>query len=302
MTRSPTHLKIFHAVLVGALFFPLGSHAGQIEKIRDSHEIVIAHRDASVPFSYLDDQKRPIGYTMDLCAKIVTALEKELKIPSLKVRYLPVTSATRISAIAEGQAAMECGSTTNTAERRKKVDYTIAHFISASRWLVRSDSGVNKLEDLQGKVVASTKGTTNIKTVERISGELGLKLQVVESQDHAEGFAMVRDKKAAAFAMDDVLLYGLRANSGEPESFKVIGKSMTIEPYAIILPKGDAAFKKLVDAEMRRIILSGEITPIYRKWFELPIPPNGRNLSLPMPSMLRDSFKYPSDKVADSLD
>ena len=110
---------------------------------------------------------------------------------------------------------------------------------------------------------------------------------------------MVRDNKAAAFAMDDVLLYGLRANSGQPEAFKVIGKSMSIEPYAIVLPKGDAAFKKLVDAEMRRIILSGEIRPLYSKWFEQTIPPKGINLALPMPAMLRDSFKYPSDKVAD---
>jgi glutamate/aspartate transport system substrate-binding protein len=273
--------------------------AGQIDKIRETHEIVIAHRDASIPFSYLDEQKQPIGYAMDLCAKIVSALERELKIPTITVRYLPVTSATRMTAIAEGLASMECGSTTNTAERRKKVDYTIAHFISASRLLVRTDAGINTLEDLQGKTVVSTKGTTNIKTLERVSKERVLRLQVVEAQDHAEGFSMVVNKQASAFAMDDVLLYGLRANSGQPESFKVIGKSMSIEPYAIVLPKGDAAFKKLVDAEMRRIILSGEIKPLYRKWFEQAIPPKGINLSLPMPPMLRDSFKYPSDKVAD---
>jgi len=124
-------------------------------------------------------------------------------------------------------------------------------------------------------------------------------LKVVEAQDHAQGFSMVDNKQASAFAMDDVLLYGLRANSGQPEAYKVIGKSMSIEPYAIVLPKGDAAFKKLVDAEMRRIIVSGEIRPLYHKWFEQAIAPKGINLSLPMPSMLRDSFKYPSDKVAD---
>ncbi len=282
-----------------ALFLPVYASAGQIDKIRETHEIVIAHRDASIPFSYLDDRKQPIGYAMDLCTKIVSALERELKIPTITVRYLPVTSATRISAIADGLASMECGSTTNTAERRKKVDYTIAHFISASRLLVRTDAGINTLEDLQGKTVVSTKGTTNIKTLERVSKERVLRLKVVEAQDHAEGFSMVANKQASAFAMDDVLLYGLRANSGQPESFKVIGKSMSIEPYAIVLPKGDVAFKRLVDAEMRRIILSGEIKPLYRKWFEQAIPPKGINLSLPMPPMLRDSFKYPSDKVAD---
>jgi ABC-type amino acid transport substrate-binding protein len=291
-----------YSALCAVLAAPFGASAGQLDKIRETHEIVIAHRDASIPFSYLDDHKQPIGYAMDLCTKIVSALERELKIPTITVRYLAVTSATRIPSVAEGQAAMECGSTTNTAERRKLVDFTIAHFISASRLLVRTDAGIDTLEDLQGKAVVSTKGTTNIKTLERVSKERVLRLQVMEAQDHAEGFSMVASKKAAAFAMDDVLLYGLRANSGQPEAFKVIGKAMTIEPYAVMLPKGDAAFKKIVDAEMRRIILSGEIKGLYHKWFEQPIAPKGINLSLPMPPMLRDSFKYPSDKVADVSD
>jgi ABC-type amino acid transport substrate-binding protein len=192
------------------------SIAGQLDTIKASRSITIAHRDASIPFSYLDDQKRPIGYAMDICAKIVTAIERELKIPSLQVNYLGVTSANRISTIAEGKAAMECGSTTNTAERRKLVDYTIAHFISSARFVVRSDAGIEKLEDLTGKTVASTKGTTNIKTLERINSERLLKIKVVEAQDHAEAFSMVINKKVDAFAMDDVLLSGLRANSADP--------------------------------------------------------------------------------------
>lgn len=236
---------------------------------------------------------------MDLCAKIVTAIERELKLTGLQVNYVPVTSATRMTTVAQGKAAMECGSTTNTAERRKLVDYTIAHFVSSAKFLVRSDSGIDKLEDLTGKTVSSTKGTTNIKTLERINAERLLKMTIIEAQDHAEAFSMVANKKVDAFAMDDVLLFGLRANSANPADFKVIGKPMTIEPYAIVLPKGDAAFKKVVDTEMRRIILSGEIYTIYRKWFEQPIAPKGINLALPMPYMLRDSLKYPSDKVAD---
>lgn len=270
-----------------------------LDQIRSSQAITIAHRDSSIPFSYLDAEYKPVGYAMDLCLKVVDALRRELKLPALKVNYLSVTSATRIPSIAQGKAAMECGSTTNTAERRKQVDYTIAHFISSARFLVRQDSGLLKLEDLNGRNVVSTKGSTNIKTLERINAERSLNMKVLEAADHGEAFGMVAQKKADAFAMDDVLLFGLRANSAQSEAFSVIGKPMTIEPYAIMLPKGDAAFKKLVDAEMRRIILSGEINAIYRKWFEQPIPPKGINLNLPMPYMLRDSFKYPSDKVAD---
>ncbi len=305
MLRNNLYFRKINMViwrLISLLFgvsFALMSNAGQLDTIKASRSITIAHRDASIPFSYLDDQKRPIGYAMDICAKIITAIERELKIPSLQVNYLSVTSANRISSIAEGKAAMECGSTTNNAERRKLVDYTIAHFISSARFVVRSDSGLEKLEDLTGKTVASTKGTTNIKTLDRINSERLLKITVVEAQDHAEAFGMLVNKKVDAFAMDDVLLFGLRANSADPAAYKVIGKPMSIDPYAIMLPKGDTALKKVVDTEMRRIILSGEIKALYYKWFEQPIPPKGITLALPMPYMLRDSFKYPSDKVAD---
>lgn len=290
------HLTLF----VFFAFLSNMAHAqGMLEKIRSAREITVAHRDASIPFSYLDANGQPIGYAMDLCLKVVDAIKRDLKLPALDVKFLKVTSSSRIPAIAQGQAALECGSTTNTAERRKLVDYTIAHFISSARFLVRVDSNNNRLEDLEGKQVVSTRGSTNLKTLERINAERALRMKIAEAADHAEAFGMVQQKKADAFAMDDVLLFGLRANSSEPEAFKVIGKPMTIEPYAIMLPKGDAAFKRVVDTEMRRIILSGEINAIYRKWFEQTIPPKGINLNLPMPFMLKDSFKFPSDKVAD---
>ncbi len=292
-----THRLSFIVLL---LLSSLPTHAqSMLDKIRSSQTITIAHRDSSIPFSYLDAEQKPVGYAMDLCLKVVDALRRELKIPELKINYLSVTSATRIPSVAQGKAAMECGSTTNTAERRKQVDYTIAHFISSARFLVRVDSNIERLEDLEGKQVVSTRGSTNLKTLERINAERGLKMKILEAADHAEAFNQVAQKKADAFAMDDVLLFGLRANSSEPQAFKVIGKPMTIEPYAIMLPKGDTAFKRVVDTEIRRIILSGEINAIYRKWFEQAIPPKGINLNLPMPFMLKDSFKFPSDKVAD---
>lgn len=294
--KAFTSLVLMSTLLISTL--PAQAQ-GMLGQIRTSQAITIAHRDSSIPFSYVDADRQPVGYAMDLCLKVVDAIKRELKLPALKVNYLSVTSATRIPSIAQGKAAMECGSTTNTAERRKQVDYTIAHFISSARFLVRNDSGIVKLEDLNGRVVVSTKGSTNIKTLERINAERALNMKVLEAADHGEAFSMVAQKRADAFAMDDVLLFGLRANAAQPEAFSVIGKPMTIEPYAIMLPKGDAAFKKVVDTEMRRIILSGEINALYKKWFEQPIPPKGINLNLPMPYMLRDSFKYPSDKVAD---
>ena len=274
--------------------------AGQLDQIRESRQIVIAHRDASVPFSYVaGDDKKPLGYAVEICQRIAEAVRKELKLPSLEVRYLSVTGANRIPTIVEGKAAIECGSTTNTAARRQQVDFTIAHFIAASRFLTRSSTSGTTISDLAGKTVVSTIGTTNIETLRRLDREQGLKLKIVEARDHAEAFSMVEKATADAFAMDDVLLYSLRATSGKPADFQVIGKPMTIEPYAMMLPKGDAEFKRVVDTEMRRLIQSGEIYEIYRKWFMAPIPPKGTNLELPVPAILRDSFKYPSDKVGD---
>lgn len=274
--------------------------AGQIEQIRDTRQIVIAHRDASVPFSYVaGDDKKPLGYAVDICQRIAEAIRKELKLPALEVRYLPVTGASRIPAIVEGKASMECGSTTNTAARRQQVDFTIAHFIASSRFLTRTSTPGSAIGDLAGKTVVSTGGTTNIETLRRLDREQGLKMKIVEARDHAEAFSMVDKATADAFAMDDVLLYGLRANAAKPADFQVIGKPMTIEPYAMMLPKGDTEFKRLVDTEMRRLIQSGEIYEIYRKWFLAPIPPKGINLELPVPNILRDSFRYPSDKVGD---
>lgn len=271
----------------------------ELARIRDAREIVLAHRDASIPFSYLDDRRQPIGYSMDVCMKLVDAVRRELKLPALAVRHLAVTSASRIPAIAEGRASLECGSTTNNAERRRRVDYTIAHFISAARFAVRTRSGIQTLEDLTGKAVVSTRGTTNIKTLQAVSEERLLKMKIMEADDHAAAFALVATGKADAFAMDDVLLYGLRANAAQPQDYSVIGKPMTIEPYAVMLPKGQPAFKKVIDDEMRRLIFTGELQQLYQKWFMSPIPPRGINLELPMSFMLKESFKFPSDKVGD---
>ena len=294
-------MKSFHLVPATALMVLAASGvlANELDRMRTSGEVVLAHREASLPFSYLDANKEPVGYSVDLCLRVVEALRKELKLPALKVKWLPVTSASRIPAIAEKRATLECGSTTNNAERRKQVDYTIAHFISSSRFLVKADRGISQMWDLIGKRVISTKGTTNVKALYRLNDEHGLKMQIAEASDHAEAFGAVQANKADAFAMDDVLLYGLRANSSDPKAFAVVGKPMTIEPYAIMMPKGEPELKAIVDREIRRIIFSGEINVIYKKWFESAIPPNNINLDLPMPYMLRESFKYPSDKVGD---
>lgn len=267
-------------------------------RIQQTGAIRIAHRESSVPFSFVADGK-PMGYAVDLCLKVADALRTQLKMPQLRVEWVPVTPASRIPAIVDGRADLECGSTTNNRERREQVAFTIPHYIAGSRMIVKTDSGLRKWSDLRGKTVVSTTGTTPLAMIRKMdeSGALGWK--VVEAKDHAEAFAMVESGRADAFVMDDVLLYGLRANAKNPAALAVTGDLLTIEPYAIMLSRHDAEFKKLVDRAMIASIYDQDTQKLYRKWFQQPIPPNGITLDIPMSYLLRDSFKFPSDKVAD---
>lgn len=291
-----------HAALAGFTLLGLlhgAAHADTLSKIRQTQTITIAYRESSVPFSYLDANNKPVGYATDLCLKIAEATRRELKLPQLNVRYVAVTPADRIPTVVEGKADLECGSTTNNAERRKQVAFTIPHFISAVRMVVRTDSGIHNWPDLRGKRVVTTKGTTTVKLLTDRDKVRSLSLTLLEGRDHAESFNMVEKGQADAFTMDDVLLYGLRATAKHPDSFKVIGETLSTEPYAIMLRKDDPAFKTVVDREMARIINDGEIYKLYDKWFKSPIPPGGINLNMPMGHLLRDSFRFPTDKVAD---
>ncbi|MCO5414108.1 amino acid ABC transporter substrate-binding protein [Ralstonia mojiangensis] len=289
-------------VVLLSIFAPglaLASSTPVLDRIRDTGTIRLAYRESSVPFSFYDTDKKPVGYAMDLCLRVVDKLRIDLKRPDLKVQYVMVTPSSRIPTIAEGKADLECGSTTNTRERREKVAFTIPHYIAGSRMIVKTSSGILKWDDLRGKTAVSTKGTTNITELRKVNDARVLGMKILEAKDHAEAFAMVESGKADAFAMDDVLLYGFRANARSPGEYAVVGDMLTVEPYAIMLSKDDAEFKHLVDRAMTNIILDYDAEKLYRKWFLQPIPPNGVRLDIPMNFLLRDSFKYPSDKTAD---
>ena len=296
-TRSTVLLGALTAMLVAP------GHANTIQRIRESGIITIAHRESSVPFSYYDANKQPVGYAIDLCLKVAEAIKRELKLPNLKVNYLMVTPSTRIPVIKEGKADIECGSTTNTKERRKDVEFTVPHFFAGARMVVKTAANIKNWDDLRGKTVVTTKGTTNVKSLAAKNEERVLNAKLVEGKDHAESFNMVVDGKATAFAMDDVLLYGFRAGAADPTAYAVVGDLLTVEPYAMIVSKTDPDFKKLVDREMARLIVDNEIQGIYKKWFQSPVPTKeaGKaiNMNMPMSYLLRDSFKYPTDKIPD---
>lgn len=280
-----------------ALCCAVGAQAqGVLERVRGGGPLVLAHRESSVPFSYVHEGK-PMGYALDLCLQIAEVVRKKTGMKNMPVQLVQVTPANRIEMVKTGKADMECGSTTNNAERRKDVAFTIPHFITGARLLVPAASTVTRMEDLEGKKLVSTKGTTPYKAAEQANRERLMRIQLVEAPDHEAAVVMVEKGQADAFVMDDVLLYGLAANRPDPKALKVVGRFVTTEPLAIMLPKNDPEFKKLVDEEMRRLIVSNEINAIYDKWFMQPIAPTHRALNLPVSYLLRDFWKYPTDQV-----
>ena len=284
-------------VTLGALLVagPAIAQEGTLKKIKDTNTITLGHRDASIPFSYFDDKQMPVGYAMDLCGKIVEAVKAELKMPNLQVKLNPVTSATRIPLMANGTVDLECGSTTNNLERQKQVAFTITHFVTANRFVSKKAANLKNLDDLKGKAIVSTSGTTNIKQITELNGQKNLGMTILPAKDHAESFLMVETGRAAAFFMDDILLYSLVANSKTPSEWTISADALSVEPYGIMLRKDDPSFKKVVDDAMTKIYKSGEINTIYAKWFLQPVPPKGINLNVPMSEVFKHVVAKPTD-------
>jgi len=268
---------------------------GTLKKIKDTGAITLGHRESSVPFSYYDDNQRVIGYAMDLCYRIVDAVKSDLKVDKLEVKLNPVTSATRIPLIANGTVDLECGSTTNNLEREKQVSFTITHFVTANRFVSKKSSNFKTVDDLKGKTIVSTSGTTNIKQINEIGAQRNLNLNIIAAKDHAEAFLMVETDRAAAFVMDDILLYSLVATSKSPGDYVISADALSVEPYGIMLRRDDPAFKKVVDDEMTATYKSGAINAIYDKWFLKPIPPKDINLNVPMSPAFKKVVASPTD-------
>ena len=268
---------------------------GTLKKIKDTGAITLGHRESSVPFSYYDDQQKVVGYAMDLCTRIVEGVKDNLKLAKLDTKLNPVTSATRIPLMANGTIDLECGSTTNNLERQKQVSFTITHFVTANRFVSKKSANLKTVEDLKGKTIVSTSGTTNLKQITEIGAQKGLNLNILAAKDHAEAFLMVETGRAAAFVMDDILLYSLVAGSKAPQDYVISTDALSVEPYGIMLRREDAPFKKAVDEAMIATYRSGAITPIYDKWFLKPIPPKSINLNVPMGDAFKKVIANPTD-------
>jgi len=272
---------------------------GTLKKIKDTGTIALAHRESSVPFSYYDDKQQVIGYSHELAMKVVEAVKKELKAPNLKVTLNPVTPATRIPLVSNGTVDLECGSTTNNYERQKQVAFSNTIFLVGTRLLVKNNSGIKDFPGLKGKTVVTTQGTTSERLLNKINTDQKLGMKIVSAKDHGDSFLMVESDRAAAFMMDDVLLFGEIAKSKKPGDYAVVGKPQSYEAYGCMLRKDDPQFKKLVDDTLASVMQSGEINKIYNKWFLSPIPPRNVNMNFPLSPDLAALFKNPNDKPAE---
>ncbi len=272
---------------------------GTLKKIKDTGTIALAHRESSVPFSYYDDKQQVIGYSHELAMKVVEAVKKELKAPNLKVTLNPVTPATRIPLVSNGTVDLECGSTTNNYERQKQVAFSNTIFLVGTRLLVKNNSGIKDFPGLKGKTVVTTQGTTSERLLNKINTDQKLGMKIVSAKDHGDSFLMVESDRAAAFMMDDVLLFGEIAKSKKPGDYAVVGKPQSYEAYGCMLRKDDPQFKKLVDDTLASVMQSGEINKIYNNWFLSPIPPRNVNMNFPLSPDLAALFKSPNDKPAE---
>ena len=283
-------LKQLLIALAGALALAAPCAAEEsptLRKIAETGVISLGFRDNSIPFSFLDKQQRPVGYSMDLCYRVVDAIRARLKAPGLEVILRPVNAANRTALVVNDIIDLECGSTTNTLERQKDLAFSVTIFIASVSIVSKKRAGIHDLDDLKGKTVALTAGTTTIPALQEIDRTQGYGLRMITRKDHADAFALVETDRAAAFIMDDVLLYGLVAAARDPATFAIASSDLPLQPYAIALRKNDPEFKKVVDEALVELFRSGEIAHIYRKWFQ--------SMQLPMSPALKRVLAAPTD-------
>src|SRR5882757_593513 len=301
MTKLASSLVALCLVFACPVFAPSAASAQSLgptlQKIKDSGTITIGNRDSSVPFSYLDDAQKPIGFSLNLCNLVVAKLKTKLDLPDLKVAYQAVNSSNRIPLVKNGTVDIECGSTANTIARQQEVAYSVIFYAPQFKWISLKSSGLKATDDLKGKTVAVTQGTNTSQFVAKLNADKGLGMKILQGKDHAESFLLVETGRASAFMEDDILLAGLKATASAPDNFAFLSDDFPSDPYGVMMSKGDPGIKQVVDDALTEAMKSGLYGKLYTKWFESPIPPKNINLNFPQSDKLKALIKVPSDKA-----
>jgi len=273
---------------------------GTLKKAKETGAITLGIRESSFPLSYLDAEQKPIGYHIDICNRIADAVKAKLALPKLEIKHQAVTSQNRIPLVVNGTVDLECGSTTNNVDRQKQVAFAPTTFVTNVRMAVKKASGITDLDNLGGKPVATTTGTTSVQLMRAHEKGKSIDFKEVYGKDHADSFLMLETDRAVAFVMDDNLLAGLISSSKSPNDYAIVGSAISVEPIAIMLRKDDPQFKTLVDDTVKQLAKSGELTKLYTKWFMSPIPPKGINMNFQMSEPLKALVANPNDNPAES--
>ena len=292
MAIVATAATCVHAQIGG--FVP--KYTGTLKRIAESSTVRIGYRENSPPFAFLDAQKKPVGYSLDLCEIVVEEIAKELA-KDLRVEFRPVSPENRFDKVTSGDVDLECGSTTNNAERRRTVAFSPTMFVTGTKLLVRRGSGILNLRNLADKTVVLTRGTVHETAVPKLAERQKIPIKFVFAGDHRESFDLLAAGKADAFANDDVQLYGMLAETKSASDFRVVGDFLTYADYALMFRKDDPDFAEVVERAFHRLAGSREIVAIYERWFQKPLP-SGVRLNLPMSPHLEELFRVqglPSD-------
>ncbi|GLR10070.1 glutamate/aspartate ABC transporter substrate-binding protein [Mixta theicola] len=270
---------------------------GTLKKINDNGVIVVGHRESSVPFSYYDNQQKVVGYSQAYSDAIVDAIKTRLNKPDLQVKMLPVTSQNRIPLLQNGTYDFECGSTTNNLERQKQAAFSDTVFIIGTRLLVKKGSPIKDFDDLKGKTVVVTSGTTSEVLLHKLNDEKKMEMRIISAKDHGDSFRTLETGRAVAFMMDDALLAGERAKAKKPDNWEIVGTPQSKEAYGCMLRKDDPAFKALVNETIAKVQTSGQAEKWFDTWFKQPIPPKNLNMNFALSDDMKALFKTPNDKA-----
>lgn len=286
------------AAMLGLGLISAVQAAGTLDKIKSSGSITMGVRESS-GLSYTIGDNKYVGYHVEICQRVIGDLQKQLKLKTLDIKYQPVTSQNRVPLVQNGTVDLECGSTTNNATRQKDVAFAVTTYVEEVRIAVKTSSGITSLNQLNGKKVATTTGTTSVQLLRKHEKAAGVDFNEVFGKDHADSFLLLESGRADAFVMDGSILALNIANSKNPADYKIVGEVIAVEPIAIMLRKDDPEFKKAVDDSIKRMMKDGTLAKLWDKWFLQPIPPKGNKVGLALSASTKDAWAHPNDKPAE---
>jgi glutamate/aspartate transport system substrate-binding protein len=295
--KLKTSISAIVLISVQALCAVYAQSGDTLQKIKTSGVINLGGRDASFPFSYkINAESNPIGFSADLCMKVVEAVKIKLGMPNLKIQYTIVTPANRIPLVQNGTIDLECSTTTNTLVRGQQVDFAPTHFVGSVAVAVKKNSGIHSMSQLDGKTVATVTGSTSIQLLRAYRKNEKIEFGEVSGKDTTDTFLMLSSDRAVAMILEDVQLAGLIATSRNAVDYKILDERLRDEPYGFMFRKDDPQFKVLVNETLTNVMKSGEINELYAKWFTRQVPPSGANLNFPMSNSVKDTYKNPNSK------